>query len=48
MNVPSYCSSTLFFTNQKMVQHKKISFSINTLVTCENAKTSTNGACLCY
>ena len=23
MNMPSYCSSSLFYTNQKMVQHKK-------------------------
>ena len=47
MNMPSYCSSRLFYTNQKMVQHKKNTFSVSTLVTY-NAKTSTNGTRLYY
>ena len=40
MNIPSYCSSILLFTNQKMVQHEKTTFSLNTLVTCDNTKTT--------
>ena len=48
MNIPSYCSSNLFYTNQKMIQHKNNTFSVNTLVTYKNAKTSTNGTRLYY
>ena len=48
MNIPSYCSSNLFYTNQKMIQHKNNIFSVNTLVTYKNAKTSTNGTRLYY
>ena len=38
----------IFFTNQNNGSTRKITFSVNTLVTCENAKTSTNGKCLYY
>ena len=47
MNIPSYCSSTLFLQIKKWFNIKNHIF-INTLVTCENAKTSTNGMGLYY